>query len=103
MLVEARTEDGETHSTLLQNAETVRLIGPTSSCVPSATAEASNGSPSNPMKGAKEARDFQKEQQRPDWEAIPVSTMAPGDKLYVLRQEGARHTGISIEERIVER
>jgi 3-dehydroquinate synthase class II len=106
MLVEARTDDGELHSTLLQNAETVRAIGPTASCAQSATGGATTGSSNSSLhKRQKELGDTQvkQQQQQPGWQAISVSTMAPGDKVYVLRQEGARHTGISIEERIIER
>lgn len=75
MLVEAETEDGARHSTLLQNAETVRLICP--------GAAASSKAPS--------------------WEAVSVSALQPGQRVYLLMQEGARHTGISIQERISER
>lgn len=38
VLVEAETADGSRHSTLLQNAETVRLIGPTTAAAPSSAA-----------------------------------------------------------------
>ena len=32
-----------------------------------------------------------------------MSQLAPGDEIFVLRQCAARHTGIAIEEHIVER
>jgi 3-dehydroquinate synthase class II len=73
VLVEAVTSDGEVHSHLLQNAETVRLVGPGGG-------------------GA-----------APAWRAVSVSELAEGDELWVLRQGAARHTGVSIEESIVER
>lgn len=75
VLVEAQTADGQTVSTMLQNAETVRVVGPA----------ASGGG------GGKAA-----------WQAISVSRLAAGDKVFLLQQEGARHTGIAIQERINE-
>ncbi|CAD7694954.1 unnamed protein product [Ostreobium quekettii] len=74
ILVEAETPDGEVVSALLQNAETVRLVGPS-------------------MGG----------QGSDSWAATSVSELQEGDQLYVYRQQGARHTGISIDERIVEK
>lgn len=76
VLVEAVTPDGQAHSHLLQNAETVRLVGP--------AGEGEGGDEGG-------------------WRAVSVSELAPGDEVFILRQGGARHTGISIEESIVER
>ncbi|KAI8470154.1 MAG: 3-dehydroquinate synthase [Monoraphidium minutum] len=78
LLVEARDAAGRVASTLLQNAETVRLVGPA----------AAGGGGGGGGGGA--------------WRAIPVSQLAAGDKVYLLQQEGARHTGIAIQERISE-
>lgn len=78
VLIEAKTSDGEVHSILLQNAETVKLVGP---------AAAGNG-PGGVCT---------------DWEAIAVSQLNVGDTVYVLRQGAARHTGVAIKERITER
>jgi 3-dehydroquinate synthase class II len=77
VLVEASTAQGQAYSILLQNAETVKLVGP----VPGSSSEkGGNG-----------------------WRAVSVSMLAPGDTVYVLEQGAARHTGISIEESITER
>ena len=87
MLVEAKTEDDTVHSLLLQNAETVRLVGPVSE-----DSSAGKGE----EKGSKEGS-------KAGWRAIPVSQMQAGDKVYVRQQDAARHTGISIQESIMER
>ena len=81
VLVEAVAPDGSEHSILLQNAETVKLVGPASS---------SAGGSSNAGGGGA-------------WRAVAVSELAAGDEVCVLVQGGARHTGISIEESITER
>ncbi|EFN55575.1 hypothetical protein CHLNCDRAFT_23378 [Chlorella variabilis] len=39
----------------------------------------------------------------PSWRAVSVSELAAGEQLLVLRQAGARHTGVAIEESITER
>lgn len=87
MLVEAETADHVAHSLLLQNAETVRLVGPSNENSSSSEEADSKSSPSSEA----------------GWRAIPVSQLKIGDKLYVRQQDGARHTGISINESIVER
>jgi 3-dehydroquinate synthase class II len=79
VLVEAKTADGQLHSVLLQNAETVKLVGPGV-----ATGQG----------GVAKGR---------SWRAVSVTEMQPGAQVLVLRQEGARHTGISIQESIVEK
>lgn len=79
VLVEATTEDGIEHSILLQNAETVKLLGPKDS---------RNGGGINKGK---------------EWRTISVAEIAPGDEVYVLVQNAARHTGVSIEESITEK
>ncbi|GMH40940.1 hypothetical protein BSKO_08844 [Bryopsis sp. KO-2023] len=75
VLVEAELPDGDKVSTILQNAETVRLVGPSG----------------NDPTGARE------------WNVISVAEIKEGDLVYVLNQGGARHTGISIKECIVEK
>lgn len=79
VLVEAKIEgdddndgDGDVVSALLQNAETVKMIGPSD--------DGDGG-----------------------WVATSVSELKTGDKLYIMKQHGARHTGISVEEQIEER
>ena len=37
------------------------------------------------------------------WQALPVSSIQVGDRLWVFRQEPARHTGISIQEQTTEK
>jgi 3-dehydroquinate synthase class II len=37
------------------------------------------------------------------WRAESVSELQPGQEVYLLLQEAARHTGISIQERISEK
>jgi len=86
VLVEAETPDGERHSALLQNAETVRLIGP------SIVAAANNSAPNPPSASAS-----------PSWQALSVSEIKPGDSIFIHLQDAARHTGISIEEKILEK
>ena len=39
----------------------------------------------------------------PGGEAVPVTSLEPGDEVLCSYQEGDRHTGIPVEERIVER
>ena len=80
VLVEATADDGEVWSTLLQNAETVRLVGP----------------------GA--AGDCAADSSGQGWQATSVSQLVVGDsRVYVLRQGAARHTGVVIQEQISER
>jgi 3-dehydroquinate synthase class II len=87
VLVEAETPDGEVHSLLLQNAETVRLVGP-------------SGEPPSRVLGGSAAEG---EQPSAGWQAVSVSELQVGQAVYVRRQAAARHTGISIEEFIRER
>lgn len=87
VLVEARTRDGLVHSLLLQNAETVRLVGPASTSQSSEQA----------------AGDDTREGSPASWRSIPVSEVEVGNKVLLRKQGAARHTGISINESIVER
>lgn len=124
VLVEAQTLDGEAHSLLLQNAETVRLIGPS---VPSnaasnrqdrkadsTSAESSISSERSIYFGVKKKKEAdvesgieresaEKSEGRMAWRALSVSELQLGDQVYVLRQAAARHTGISIKEFVSER
>ena len=86
MLVEAETPDGEAHSLLLQNAETVRLIGP------------SGEPPMRVLRGSAS----EGECSSVSWQAVSVSELQVGQAVYVRRQGAARHTGISIDEFIRE-
>ena len=98
VLVEAETQDGQKHSILLQNAETVRLVGPqpvnvlkpnkhkSSTCIQDGAAEL--------------AEKLGKEQSQAV--AVAVSELQIGQHIYLHLQSAARHTGISIRENIVE-
>ena len=82
VLVEAHTEDGMQHSIILQNAETVKLVG-LAEPAPAAT-------PGLPGHSAA-------------WTALPVTELKPSDSVLVHLQGPARHTGIDINEAITEK
>jgi 3-dehydroquinate synthase class II len=86
VLVEAEAPNGDVVSTLMQNAETVRLVGPS-------TAEPRDSASAPGHTDGRSAA----------WRAVSVSELVPGDDVHLLQQEGARHTGISIQESIVEK
>lgn len=90
MLLEAVTPDGEAHSLLLQNAETVRLVGPSEAALV----------PRGQLLGAVAAGNQTTEE---SWQAVSVSELKIGQPVFVRRQGAARHTGICIDEFIVER
>jgi 3-dehydroquinate synthase class II len=87
VLVEAKTEKGEEYSILLQNAETVKLIGPLKG-----STRSNGGDGGTIIDGGKK-----------EWRTISVAEMVAGDEVYVLVQNAARHTGVSIEETITEK
>ena len=90
VLIEAETADHAVHSLLLQNAETVRLVGPAKQ--------------SSAAVGAGAERDGEgKDHGATAWRAVSVSQMQVGDKVFMRQQVAALHTGISIKESIVER
>ncbi|BDA42244.1 3-dehydroquinate synthase [Coccomyxa sp. Obi] len=93
VLVEAETADGQAHSLLLQNAETVRLVGPSESQPPLRE--------SRPM--TVESSAAAEDGMGIRWQAISVSELHVGQLVYIRRQGAARHTGISIDEFIRER
>ena len=123
--MEAELPDGEPCSVLLQNAETVRLVGP----APGGSSGSLSGSSSSSRKSSQAGANAASAAAAEDgfiWQqggssgggsgsggggsggsssgrAISVSELAPGDQVYVLRQGGARHTGVAIEESITER
>ena len=68
------TSSGDVISVFLQNAETVKVVSPTNQ--------------------GKVGR---------DWVAVPVSELKPGMKMLCSVSESARHTGIPVEEQIVEK
>ncbi|KAL3701788.1 hypothetical protein R1sor_019810 [Riccia sorocarpa] len=77
MLVEVEFE-GTTYSLFLQNAETVCLVSPS-------TSDGQNG------------------QGRGEAAALPVTRLKAGDKVLIGLQGGARHTGLQIDEFILEK
>ena len=89
VLVEAETENGEMYSILLQNAETVKLVGPN---------KATNIGDGGGGDSGGNSRYTKK-----DWKTISVSALCSGDEVFVLVQNAARHTGVSIEEFIYEK
>ena len=128
VLVEAVSESGQHLSILLQNAETVKLVGlaptprptaPTSPTQPGATGTTSAQAPASStssmtngvqpplppvaMSESGDARLGLASGQQRAWRAISVSQLAPGDQVLALLQGGARHTGIAIQEFIVEK
>ncbi len=88
--MELETTDGQVHSVMLQNAETVKLLGPSmaGSC---STRDGSSGHAGD-VAGVAHA-----------WVARPVTELVPGEPVFVLRAAAARHTGIAVEEFVVER
>jgi 3-dehydroquinate synthase class II len=101
MLVEAETPDQARHSLLVQNAETVRLVGPAADAGQSSPAGVSAAALGVSSQGVVE--DSRDVSSCANWQAVSVSQLKVGDRLYVRRQAGARHTGISINESITER
>lgn len=103
MLVEAETADGLRHSTLLQNAETVRLIGPSKHSIAAASSSDSKAGASQSTDGPAAQQQQQQQLGQQQWKAIAVTELQPGQQVFLLRQDGARHTGISIQENINEK
>lgn len=97
VLVEAETHDGQRHSILLQNAETVRLIGPCMTLSSVLDMEDKSG----PSQAPKPPEVFGSQQSQSD--AVSVSELQIGQPVYLHLQGAARHTGISIQENIVEK
>ena len=164
--MEARTPSGDTLSVLLQNAETVKLVGPADQHQeshprqsqqqqqqpqeqeqeqqqPTVGLDGGRGDEHSPLgpghvkgssvpEGLQQAQQQQQEQPaRPpaiathagpkavaeetgqvaaagpaaghqQWRTISVSALREGDIVFVLQQHGARHTGISIQEKVKE-
>lgn len=98
MLVEVETADGLQHSTLLQNAETVRLIGPKKD-----DRNVASSAETVPLEKSSSSNAQLVQQQQQQWQATAVTELQPGQHIFMLRQGGARHTGISIQENINEK
>ncbi len=97
VLVEAETQNGQRHSILLQNAETVRLVGPRMAMSLLSNMEDISGPSQMSMQS-----DVSGSQQSQS-DAVSVSELEIGQPVYLHLQGAARHTGISIQENIVEK
>ncbi len=97
VFIEAETQGGQRHSILLQNAETVRLVGPPAvdSLVASHTSSLDHANMPEPPQESRS--------QPVQCEAVSVSELQLGQTVYIHMQGAARHTGISIQENIVEK
>ena len=95
LLVAAETSDGQEHSILLQNAETVKLVGPS-------TADSSlsivDGGTSAALPGPRAGKGSTA------WRARAVTELEPGDSLYVKRSDAGtgRHMGTAVQETLNE-
>ncbi|KAG2491204.1 hypothetical protein HYH03_010414 [Edaphochlamys debaryana] len=120
VVVELRCPDGSPASLMLQNAETVKLLGPAPAPAPApapppAAAQASASTPAPAQAGEGTADKGAAGTGGPGaggaagagagatWRAVSVSALAPGDRVFVLQAAAARHTGIAIEEFILEK
>ncbi|GIL94034.1 hypothetical protein Vretimale_370 [Volvox reticuliferus] len=99
-LVEQGAGEVTQHSLMLQNAETVKLVGPARG----------HASQARPKRLEEEADDVEAAVPRCGvsgadvaWCAISVSELQPGDLVNVLLQPPARHTGIAVQEFILEK
>ena len=97
--MEAETQDGQRHSILLQNAETVRLIGP-GHAQSGASGQHSSQQTDPEASGSTVSAE---EEQQAQSDAVSVSELQTGRLVYLHLQGSARHTGISIQEKIVEK
>lgn len=88
------TNDGAYHSLLLQNAETVRLIGPAETAADDSSSKTTQQSGESSVDGADVLSKYQ---------AVSVTELKVGQAVYLHLQGAARHTGISINETIIEK
>ena len=111
VLVEAVAEDGTLISLQLQNAETVKLVGPASTLALGPASTPALGPAgyiiSRPPESEEEKLGEHGRKAMPrscqGSRTISVADLKVGDHLLALLQEGARHTGIAIQEFIIER
>lgn len=93
---------------ILQNAETVRLVGPSPISGPGAAGAPAGAGPDGSRVAARPdvrhaASGGGGDENRSEWVAVAASALTPGDSVFVLRKDEARHTGIAISEEITER
>ncbi len=111
VFIEARTDDGVPHNVVLQNAETVKLVGWSHAHTsPSHTTTTQTNTDFSQQQQEPTEATFPSEsmmvrtQQGEGWSAISVATLGPGDHVLVHCPDVlARHTGMAVEEWIVER
>lgn len=102
VLVEAVTRDGELISLQMQNAETVKLMGPAVGESPGTCGGGGSDSglvEEQPLQAAAAGAAAA----AGGWRALSVAKLAVGDEVFALVQAGARHTGIAIKEFVVEK
>lgn len=92
--MEAETKDGLCHSLLLQNAETVRLIAPADATIDGTSSVSAQQTTGNVLGDAAGQLTYQ---------AVSVTDLQLGQAVYLHLQDAARHTGISINESIIEK
>ena len=103
VLVEAVAEDGTLISLQLQNAETVKLVGPASTPALGPAGYIISRPPESEEEKLGEHGRKAMPRSCQGSRTISVADLKVGDHLLALLQEGARHTGIAIQEFIIER
>ena len=127
LFLDAELPDGDCYRAPLHNAATVRVVGPGAApagqqqqqqrrlleeeqgqqragCVRQQGGDGSRGGGDVGDGGQRQQQgEGEQERQGCSWHAVSVAQVAVGDRLLVLRQPGARHTGVAIEESLTER
>lgn len=109
MCIEADTQDGQRHSVILQNAETVKLVGPAAQSSDAAGAASSPPGTSSAAADVEldahmhETATTDSKQASRAWQTRAVSEMVAGDVVYVSRSEAGRHMGHAVQETLIER
>ncbi|KAG1676128.1 hypothetical protein FOA52_004968 [Chlamydomonas sp. UWO 241] len=123
LLIEAEGPNGRRVSLQVQNAETVKLLGPAAPAAATAAGAVDAGGPvsgrgrerqgpstgaastgaSTGASSASAAGGTSGTGAAKSWRAVSVSSIKPGDTIYALLQGGARHTGMPIDEFIIEK
>lgn len=112
--IDAETGDGQRHSVILQNAETVKLVGPTAQPSTGSTSTSSSAVTSHTSRthsssgrGTEALSDAPAGSAAPPdtraWRAIAVSEVAQGDSVLVHLSEAGRHLGHAVKETLTER
>lgn len=108
VLVAAVTADGDEHSIILQNAETVKLVGPvaserqdTSQAQPGGGAAGGSGSDQQGTHKAAACATVSVSIAR-DWGTVSVTEVRPGQELFVRRSHAGRHMGMPVWQTLSE-